>query len=142
MKKVISITLAAIMLSVVLIGCTTPAENTGNGDAPTSEYAGFIGTWQGYAIAVTETVVITDIVGDYAEFHFVHTSSIDGSITESPTYTLPIVDSQIRLTGEGEDFLGDPFVINMVLSFHDDHINLFRYFDDADEGVEWRLERV
>ena len=166
MKKVIftvSAALLAVMFAVVLTGCLCspssvecipepPYYTCEDGEeiiAPT-DYSSYIGMWQGYAIAVTNGLVITDVERDNVEFYFLYTSSIDGSITTSEVHTLPIEDNQIRVVKERIGYGDEEFEIAVELTFHDEHISWFQYIastsGDAligpEYGTEWMLTRV
>ena len=160
MKKVIAAGLLVVMLAAVLVGCLCSEnegdqlppydypylnggfyENGGETVEPT-DYSSFIGTWQGYAIAVTETVVITGVEGNNVEFHFFYISSMDGSETVGETRNLPIVDGQITVVEERIAWDETPFTQTRTLTFEDDRIVLSIVFDDDDWGTEWILTRV
>jgi len=160
MKKLLLVSLVMVMLAVVLVGCGAcsdeaydvlpPYENgdvngdtNGNGDVvdnnETADYSHLIGTWQGYAIAVTQTVVITDVTDDDVTFHFVHISSMDGSVTYSESFTETIVDGKVTVAEERIAHDGETFEWSPTLEFCEDHI--YMWFDWDDELV-WTLSPV
>jgi len=154
MKKIILFALVVIMLSVTLIGCGNQTEivplpdyingengeeETNNADSP--DYSSFIGTWQGYAIAVTQTVVITDVQGDMFTFYFKNISSIDSEFdTTSDEMTMPIVDNQITAPNAVMNEAGELFAIEVNLTFYENHIEWRIVGVDGD--FWWTLTRV
>jgi len=145
MKKLLLVSLAIVMLAVVLVGCGAcadepydvlpPYENgdvngdtNGNGDVvdnnETTDYSHLIGTWQGYAVAVTETIEITAVNGNEITFNFIHISSIDGSVTYSESFTEAIVNDQIRVSRSFTGDLGQMVVNHILLEFDENGIVL------------------
>ena len=108
-------------------------------------YSNYIGIWRGYAIAVFETLVITDVIEDEMKFLFVRVFDAAGfPDTASSVYTMPILDNQITLAEEGTDHLGEQFTSYRILTFYDDHIVLLRRSVYSEERIfenEWRLTR-
>ena len=101
-------------------------------------YSQYIGIWRGYAILTFETLVITDVVDDKATFLFVNVMKACGSHPSvSDVYTKPIIDSQI--TFESETIAG--VAMTTTITFHDDHIDLFRslHSDGEEFGFIWTL---
>ena len=118
-----------------------------NGGLPPSEYSKYIGIWRGYAVAVFETLVVTDILEDKMVFLFVNVMQADGAPdSTSPVYTMPIIDNQIQLVDERLTVSGALRTTTTVLTFYDDYISLLRIVDDKDFGekyeFEWRLRRL
>ena len=144
----------ALMLLMTLAACSsvTPSVTVAdipndNGDIPPFEYSKYIGIWRGYAIAVSETLVITDVFEDKMVFLFVDVMKADGAPdSTSPVHTMPIIDNQIQLVDEGLTASGAQRRTTTILTFNDDHISLLRIVDDEDFGeeyeFEWLLRRV
>gem|GEM_PF-2420921 len=152
MKKILLLILMIAVLSISLIGCGNAPEepidvpNGGeyvnrNGDnGETADYSHLIGTWQGYAIAVTQTVVITDVQDHEITFHFIHTSSMDGTQTDSPEFVERIVNNQVTVTEEREAHDGEMFEWTARLTFFDDRIELS--MPEIGDDIAWRLEKI
>ena len=157
MKKLLLIGLVMVMLSVVLVGCggcadepndvLPPYENGDTNDDVTNneepaDYSYLVGTWQGYAIAVTQTLVITDVQGDMITFYFENISSIAPEFdTTSEEMTLPIVNNQITATNEIMNDAGESFSQEVILTFYDDYIEWRIGGLDLDDDFWWTLTR-
>ena len=96
-------------------------ENVVSGD---TDYLDFMGIWQGYAIAVTETIEITAVNGNEITFNFIHISSIDGSVTYSESFTETVVNDQIRVSRSFTGDLGQTVVNQILLEFDENSIVL------------------
>lgn len=141
------------MLSVFVIGCGGAPDEpidvpngeyvNGNGEidnGETADYSHLIGTWQGYAIAVTQTVVITDVQNDVISFYFENISSIDPEFnTTSSEITRQIVNNQITAPNVIMSDAGEPIGQEITLTFYDDYI---RYEITGLEDIWWALTRI
>ena len=119
-----------------------------NKNMPPFDYSKYVGVWQGYAIAIIETLVIKDILEDRAAFFFVCMFPLT---SKSPVHIMPIIDSQIQFTGEILALPGTQRAEETkVLTFYGDHIIFLRSvrgFDNKDIvtvefDFEWTLRRV
>ena len=155
MKKILLVSLVIVMLSIVLVGCGGCAGEPGevlppddyvngediidNGEMP--DYSHFIGTWQGYAIAVTQSVVITDVQGDMITFYFNNISSISEEFNNTTAeITMPIVNNQIIARNEAMNDAGELFGSDVILTFYDDYI---RYaITGLEDDFWWTLTRI
>ena len=147
MKKLI----LAVLAVVLLVGCTTTAPVD---DSPATDIlcppgyilvdgdcvpndSSLIGRWQGYAIAVTQMVVITDVQDDMITFYFNNISSIDSEFdTTTDEMTLQIVNNQITAPNEIMAESGEMISQEITLTFYDDHI---RYEIDGLDDIWWTL---
>jgi len=103
------------------------------------DYSDYIGVWRGYAIAIYETLVITDFCAwgsDELTFHFVHwdwaVETGEMAINLSDVYVMPIIDGRI-----------DSWY--WILDFLDDSIHLTRFMNRGEEReiyFVWRLQRL
>jgi len=133
MKKLLLVSLVVVMLSVVLVGCGGCANES-------EDYSQLIGTWQGYAIAVTQTVVITDVQGDMITFYFENISSIAPEFnTTTSVMTMPVMDNQITAPNEIMTDTDGLLAQEITLTFYDDHI---RYEISGFEDIWWTLTRI
>jgi len=122
------------------IPAETPDETI---STPPSGYQGYVGIWRGYAVAVTETLVITDVRENEITFLFVNVMSAAGfPDSASPVYTLPVIDNQISYAYERTGYDGEMFKINRTLTFHDNAIILKSYVNEDEDGPEWGLTRL
>lgn len=105
---------------------TTPTEETEN--AQPLDYSNYVGVWRGYAIAISYTLVITDVIENEMTFLFVYLNRLcpkgDTPDMTSPVYTMPIIDNQIIFVNEGIRVSGEQFTHTRTLTFYDDHISL------------------
>jgi hypothetical protein len=116
------------------------------------DYSEYIGVWLGYAIAVYKTLVIVDVDENELTFFFIDMPNPDNDDitgTASSVFTLPIEDNRVKIVEERVDSSGVAFTNYIILTFHDEHINLLRTINRlADEelredgGIEWRLQRI
>ena len=122
---------------------TAPTEEAES--VQTLDYSNFVGIWRGYSIAISYTLVITDVIDNEMIFHFVELNKLCpmglAPNRTSPVYTMPIIDSQISFVDEWVNFLGEPHTKTHIIIFYDGHINLLVSFHDYG-GNEWRLERI
>lgn len=120
------------------------ATENGNGEILPVDYSKYIGIWRGYAIAVFETLVITDVREDEMTFLFLNMMKADGAPDSvSSIYTMPIIDNQITLVEDRLIDSGIQRTMTTILTFHDDHISLLRVSgDDGEHKIEWTLRRL
>ncbi|MCL2837877.1 MAG: hypothetical protein FWE04_02270 [Oscillospiraceae bacterium] len=125
MRKLISIILAVIMLSLLVTGCVNTADEPENyipevvtEDDPTPEpwpeiisptdYSVFLGDWYNYFAAGTTILQISEIDENEIIFNMIFLGGEDENpINRVGPYTLPIVDNQVhfersRITSEDE----------------------------------------
>ncbi|MCL2602520.1 MAG: hypothetical protein FWD91_06870 [Treponema sp.] len=125
----------------------TLTEDTEN--AQPLDYSNFVGVWRGYAIAISYTLVITDVIENEMTFLFVYLNRLcpkgDAPDMASPVYTMPIIDNQIIFVNEGVRDSGEQFTHTRTLTFYDDHISLVNNntnYDGHEFEIEWQLMRL